>query len=319
MSAPDRRRLVDRHDGKLSIRRQCGGRRAGCVIASTLRWRLNALGAARLIPERRVPHPAAAPSDPCGTPGGGVMFPIPSERKLSFVEIANYWSREIEPSASPQELRDVLSKAWWRGQLVAANGSNRLSILREYYLRSANFIAFVIPGMEEPEQWRSGNDGEVEFVRPLRVPLPNADSDTWTDVNCAAAFEAIAEQWKEAMISPTVFLDVVLTSGEFFQWIELSGYIPPTFWSDERQKDDPANAADATVPRIEITKAEPETKKSSAAWHAINNTWPEGPPINLQTAAVHRGVNKWIAKQPRTKYSFTEVSRETVARLLRRK
>jgi hypothetical protein len=128
-------------------RRQCGGRGAGCVIASTLRWRLNALGAARLIPERRVPHPAAAPTN-YAAPCGGAMFPIPSGRKLTFVEIAKYWSREVTPPASPQELRDVISKAWWRGELVAANGSSRLSVLRGYYLRSADFIAFVIPGAE---------------------------------------------------------------------------------------------------------------------------------------------------------------------------
>ena len=48
------------------------------------------------------------------------MFPIPSRRKLSFIEIAKYWSGEITPSVSPQELRITLSKAWWRGELVAA-------------------------------------------------------------------------------------------------------------------------------------------------------------------------------------------------------
>jgi hypothetical protein len=187
------------------------------------------------------------------------MFPIPSARKLSLAEIADYWSREIQPSASPQELRDVLAKAWWRGELIAANGSSRLSVLREHYLRSADFTTFAIP----TSQWVSTARGVNELVvRPLSVPVPNANPDSWTDNNCAPAFAAIAEQWKEAMISPTVFLNVVLTSGEFFQWIELSGYKPPTFWSDERQKDDPANAADATVPRIEITKVEPETEKN---------------------------------------------------------
>src|SRR6516162_9482713 len=106
-----------------------------------------------LITEGRVPHPAAAPTDPCGTPCGGVMFPIPSERKLSVVEIAKHWSREIEPPASPQELRDVISKAWWRGELIATDGASRLSVLRGYYSRSAKFIAFAVPNTEEPPQW----------------------------------------------------------------------------------------------------------------------------------------------------------------------
>lgn len=144
---------------------------------------MNAAGAARLITERRVPHPAAAPTDHAGTPCGGVMFPIPPERKLSFAEIANYWSREIEPSASPQELRDAISRAWWRGELIATNGLSRLSVLRAYYSRSAPFIAFVIPDAEEPPQWSPADDGAIEFSRPLRVPLPNANSSTWTDDN----------------------------------------------------------------------------------------------------------------------------------------
>ena len=85
-------------------------------------WQLNVIGAARLITERRDRTRLPRRPPPCGTPCGGVMFPIPSGRKLSFVEIAKYWSREISPSASPRELRDAISKAWWRGELVAANG-----------------------------------------------------------------------------------------------------------------------------------------------------------------------------------------------------
>ena len=161
------------------------------------------------------------------------MFPIPSERKLSVVEIAEHWSGEIEPPASAQQLRDVISKAWWCGELIAANGASRLSVLRGYYLRSAHFIAFATPNAEEPAQWEPVGEGVIEFVRPLRVPLPNANPDTWTEANCASAFAAIAERWNEAMISPNapIFLDIVLTSGEFFQWIDACGYKPPTFWS----------------------------------------------------------------------------------------
>lgn len=73
------------------------------------------------------------------------MFPIPSERKLSVVEVAEYWSREIKPPASAQELRDVISKAWWRGELLATNGASRLSVLRGYYARSAKFVALPSP------------------------------------------------------------------------------------------------------------------------------------------------------------------------------
>jgi hypothetical protein len=168
------------------------------------------------------------------------MFPIPSERELSIIDIALYWSREISPPASAQELRDTISKAWWSGDLIATNSPSRLSVLRHYYSRSAKFIAFIIPNTEEPPQWVADEDGVMEFVRPLRVPVPNANPDTWTVANCESAFDAIAKQWNEALISPSesapIFLDIVLTSSEFFEWINTIGYTRPTFWSDALEK-----------------------------------------------------------------------------------
>jgi hypothetical protein len=166
------------------------------------------------------------------------MFPIPSGRKLSFIEIAKYWSGEITPSVSPKELRDTISKAWWRGELVAENGPSRLNLLRALYLNCADFIAFAIPGMEEPEQWRSLDGGALEFVRPVRVPLPNADPETWTDANCAEAFESIAEAWDEEnfrLIAPIV-AGIVLTQDEFNQWINEHEYRRPAFWGNAGQR-----------------------------------------------------------------------------------
>jgi hypothetical protein len=250
------------------------------------------------------------------------MFPIPSERKLSVVQVAEYWSREITPPASAQELRDTIGKAWWRGELAATNGSSRLGVLRGYYSRSVKFIVFVIPDVEELPQWIPVDAEVIEFARPLRVPLPNKDLDTWTDANCAPAFDAIAEKWSEAVVSPSepIFLDIVLTSSEFFRWIDVSGYKRPTFWSPplEVQREQ-EGFFDSNVPTIEITEVQPKTAKSHAAWQAIKTAWPDGPPKNVGTADIHRKVNQWIKKQPRTKFPFTEVSRETVARLLRRK
>lgn len=159
----------------------------------------------------------------------------------------------------------------------------------------------------------------MEFVRPLRVPLPSADFDTWTDANCAPAFDALAEQWREAVISPSapLFLDIVLTSREFFQWVDGCGYKHPTFWSDALKESD--RPADHAIPSVVISNERPKSKKSGAAWDAINSVWPDGAPGNLETARIHRQVNKWISNQPRTKYPFTGVSREVIARLLGRK
>jgi hypothetical protein len=251
----------------------------------------------------------------------GCSVPIPAEQTLSVFEISKYWSSQIKHAASPQELRDEIGKAWWRGELIAANGSSRLSVLRGYYLRSVHFVAFAFPNAEEPAQWESVGEGVIEFVRPLRVPLPNAKPDTWTEANCAPAFDAIARGWKED-ISPSAptFLDIVLTSSEFFRWVGASGYERPTFWSCPiEEQSEQSGPLDSTIPTIQITKVQPKSVKSRAAWQAIDALWPNGPSAILKTADIHRSVNKWIQKQPRTKYPFTEVSREVVARLLERK
>lgn len=139
------------------------------------------------------------------------MFPIPSGRKLSFFEICKYWSREIKPSASSQELRITLSKAWWRGELAAANGPNRVDLLRALYSTCADFLAFIIPDETEPPETEPLDDSLVD-VR-ARVPLPSPDYDTWTEADCVEAFEAIADAWDEELfhlIAPIV-MGVVLT------------------------------------------------------------------------------------------------------------
>src|SRR5262249_49235674 len=116
------------------------------------------------------------------------MFPI-SERTLPFIKIADYWSRESKPSASKRELRDSLSKAWWRGESVAANGPSRVHLLRVLFAKCSDDIVFAIPGAPEPQRSRALEDGGVVVFFHPRVPLPNAQSDTWTDSNCAEAFE----------------------------------------------------------------------------------------------------------------------------------
>jgi hypothetical protein len=159
------------------------------------------------------------------------MFPI-SEQTLPFIDIAQYWSREIYPRASPLELRDTMSKAWWRGELVPANGPSRVNLLRALYAKCTDHIAFAIPGLPEPPISRSLEDGGEVVFRLVRVPLPNALPDTWTDAICAEAFDAIAERWDEKVFSLLVHEVpfIVLTRSEFIQWIEKCGYKRPTFW-----------------------------------------------------------------------------------------
>ena len=162
------------------------------------------------------------------------MFPIPSGRKLSFLEIGNYWSRDGSSFASSEELRIALSKAWWRGELAAENGPSRLNVLHAIYSTCQDFVAFVIPDVEEPQQWRSLAGGTIEFIRPVRVPLPNAHPDTWTEADCVEAFEAIAAAWDEELFHLTapIVMGVVLTQSEFNQWITEFNYEHPNFWGN---------------------------------------------------------------------------------------
>jgi hypothetical protein len=161
------------------------------------------------------------------------MFPISSEQTLRFIDIANYWSGEIKPRVPPRVLRDALSKAWWCGKLVAANGPSRVHLLRALHSKCADEIAFVIPGTPELPCSRPLDDGGVEVFRLVRVPLPNAQSDTWTEANCTDAFSAIAEAWDEELFwLPAYEIPfIVLTRSEFIQWAEKYGYGCPTFWT----------------------------------------------------------------------------------------
>jgi hypothetical protein len=66
------------------------------------------------------------------------MFPISADRDLSYVEIADYWSREIHPRASRREIRDELAKAWWRGELSGFHDISRVGLLRALHKQCPN-------------------------------------------------------------------------------------------------------------------------------------------------------------------------------------
>ncbi len=157
---------------------------------------------------------------------------------MSFIEIGKYWSRDKSSFASSEEIRITLSKAWWRGELVAENGPSRLNVLRAIYSTCQDFIAFIIPDKTEPPQTKLLDDGVVEVFRRIRVPLPNPDYDTWTEADCVEVFEAIADAWDEELFDLTapIVMGVVLTQDEFNLWINKFKYWRPTFWSNARQR-----------------------------------------------------------------------------------
>ena len=217
------------------------------------------------------------------------MFPIPSGRKLSFIEIGKYWSRNKSSNASSEELRITLSKAWWRGELVAENGPSRLNLLRALHSTCADFLAFIIPNEMESPQTRLLDNGLVEVFH-LRVPLPNSDPNTWTEANCVEAFEAIADLWDEDLfhlIAP-VIMGIVLTQDEFNQWINELKYRRPNFWGNAGQR----QPMDKTV----RTRTKPVQYKIERAVEALSKEYGgKFPPDNMPIFERDRLITEWLA------------------------
>lgn len=75
------------------------------------------------------------------------------------------------------------------------------------------------------------------------------------------------------------------------------------------------------VPRIKLPNEAPGRNESPtrAAWIVMRKRWPDGVPKDKKTTEISRLVNIEIKKLSRENYPFSEVSVETVARLLNRK
>jgi hypothetical protein len=217
------------------------------------------------------------------------MFPIPSGRNLSFIEIGKYWSRDKSSYASSEELRITLSKAWWRGELVAENGPSRLNLLRALYSICADFLAFIIPNETEPPQTRPLDNGLVEVFR-RRVPLPNSDPNTWTEAHCVEAFEAIADVWDEELFHLTapIVMGVVLTQDEFNQWINKLKYQCPNFWGNAgRRPMDKTVRPERTKPvQYQIEKAVEALSKEHGG---------KFPPDSMPVFERDRLITEWLA------------------------
>jgi hypothetical protein len=229
------------------------------------------------------------------------MFPIPSEQMLSFKDIADYWSGEIKPYRSQQQLRDHLSKAWWRGDLAAANGPSRVHLLRGLFAKCSDDIIFALPGVPEPPRSKPLEDGGmVVFFHP-RVPLPNAQPDTWTDTNCAEAFNAIAEAWDEKLFGHLAFEVpfIVLTVGEFIRWLDKCGSDRPTFWRIPFENESPRQSTNETsspnrkeTNRYLLPKKASRGRESAYAWYVLRSLWPEGPPRSMSIRRITDDANK---------------------------
>jgi hypothetical protein len=163
------------------------------------------------------------------------MFPI-SKNKLSFREISDYWSREIQPPASQLELLGLLEEAWWLGEVRGDSAKSRLQLLQAMFNsmhdRNDLGILFVLGEDTGPPNATELPDGCVEVDVRRRIIVPSGDTSTWDEHSCVDAFHTLAQT------SSTVFYPEIapgltyieLTYGEFNNWCRKRGYPEPTFW-----------------------------------------------------------------------------------------
>jgi hypothetical protein len=179
------------------------------------------------------------------------MFPIPANQPLTFAKVADFWSRDVTPRASRNELLNELVKAWWRGDLVAS-GAKRSDVLRAIYNFRPDLVSFAFPEAPDPKQENELPNGSIEMLWLWRIPLPNSQPETWVDDNCVEAFQAVAEAWdghpELFELCFPVLRALELTEPEFSRWIGSQGKPTLTFWSraDERP--------DARIPRPSLTQ-----------------------------------------------------------------
>jgi hypothetical protein len=162
------------------------------------------------------------------------MFPLSAER-LPFLEIADYWSREIIPRASHKELLALLESAWWQGELKGSSALNRLQFLKKMFdaRREPDMqsVVFVTPNDAGPPIETPLPGGEFLVDLKPRISVPG-ETDRWTEDSCNDAFIALAklpsQEYFPLLTNGICFID--LTREEFLGWIGTRGFDVPTFW-----------------------------------------------------------------------------------------
>jgi hypothetical protein len=173
------------------------------------------------------------------------MFPI-SKDKLSIREITDYWSREMQPPASPNELLACFERAWWLGEILGdLRLPSRLELLKSLFKlmrnRDTPELLFVTSDTILPANTVERGDGSLDVDLRPRVLVPSNDPDTWTEASCNGAFQAMAEipsleHYAEYSFG---FTARKLTVDEFFKWIARRGFDLPKFW---KRPDDEATS-----------------------------------------------------------------------------
>src|SRR5262249_2341225 len=200
-------------------------------------------GGDRATARTPAPHRLAA-SFRCGCmhSAEGAVFPI-AKAALSLLEISDYWSREIRPSASPNELLSILVSAWWLGELRGDSKHSPLQLLKIMYtsrFRDDLGIVFIVGDGAGPLPVELPDDSLKLDLRP-QIHVPSSDTESWDEAACRDAFHALAEVTERKSIKSyrefaVMLPSIGLTCEEFNTWCRKRGYPKPKFWQPPLKK-----------------------------------------------------------------------------------
>ena len=263
-------------------------------------------------PERR--HRTGSPRRfVAGHSAEGAMFPI-AEATLSLDKIAEYWSREIHPRASSNELLGVLVSAWWLGELRGDSVHSRLQLLKMMLTskyRDDLGIIFIVGNDAGPPPVDLPDESlEIDLRPQIRVPSSNIES--LDEAACRDAFHALAEITKTSSIKSywefgVSLPSIKLTYEEFSTWCAKRSYDVPKFWKSR----------DQLVPPQErkIWQAKPGkrlTTTEAAVVKAMNELFPDGKSDLtakardelIQNRVTHRAVSSRTIQRTLEKIHF---------------
>jgi len=205
------------------------------------------------------------------------MFPI-AEATLSLDKIAEYWSREIHPRASSNELLGILVSAWWLGELRGDSVHSRLQLLKMMLTskyRDDLGIIFIVGNDAGPPPVDLPDESlEIDLRPQIRVPSSNVES--LDEAACRDAFHALAEITKTSSIKSywefgVSLPSIKLTYEEFSTWCAKRSYDVPKFWKSRDQLVPPQERKTwQAKPGKRLTTTE------AAVVRAMNELFPDG-------------------------------------------
>jgi hypothetical protein len=168
------------------------------------------------------------------------MFPIPADRALLIRQIADYWSREIHPRASAEELCQEMLQGFWRGELRSIS-TTRLTQLQWLY-ESGPTDRIVLSPVDNEGFPMSLTNEDLRDI-PVHISVPNDSPDSWTEEDCSPTFRFLSEFWGESTFpgGTAVLASISVTADQFFAWVDSRKFDRPTFWTPPRSVNAPSD------------------------------------------------------------------------------